>query len=424
MRTTTTASSTTREQAPAPARPMEHLVDPDLAAVLFAAWSGDPCTVVASPPGAGKTRLITHLAAQLHQRAGLRVVVAAQTRAQALDVANRVAALDIPTCYLDGSQASSAPAGLHPAVHHLPGAPKLRQAQGVVVATTARWLWTKTDQHGADVLLVDEAYQMTYADLAACASLAPQMVLVGDPGQIDPVVTGETTRWHGSPSGPQVPAPAGMLATHGEHITRHDLSRTWRCGPQTTALLQAFYPDLPFTSARPATHLTDPAGTDLPELGTVELAATSEHDPQIAAVAAAQVRDLLTHTLTTTDGTRPLTPADIAVVTPHVPQASLVAAHLADLDGVLIGTANSVQGSERHAAVVVHPLTGQAEATDFNTDPGRSCVALSRHRAHARVVTDPQALPVIERALREKRATRALEVQHGLLTTLLSLPRH
>lgn len=422
MRTTETTPRTPTQQQPTH-QPREHLSDPDLAAVLFAAWSGDPCTVVASPPGAGKTRLITHLAAQLHQRAGLRVVIAAQTRAQALDVANRVAALDTPTFYLDGSQASAPPAGLSARVNHVAGAPRLRRVDGVVVATTARWLWTATDRHGADVLLVDEAYQMTYADLAACGSLAPQMVLVGDPGQIDPVVTGDTSRWRSSPTGPQVPAPTGLLATHGERIARHNLTRTWRCGPETTALIQpAFYPDLPFTSARPPTHLADPAGTHLPEVSTIELNATSEHDPQIAATAAAQVRELLTHTLTTTEGTRLLTPADIAVVTPHVPQASLIAAHLADLDDLLVGTANAVQGSERHAAVIVHPLTGQAEATDFNTDPGRTCVALSRHRAHARIITDPQTLDVIETARRDRRTT-ALDVQHRLLSALLDLPR-
>ena len=70
-----------------------HQTDPTLAAALFAAWSGDPAVVVASPPGAGKTRLVVHLAEQLHRRAGLEVAIAAQTRAQALDVTNRAVAV-------------------------------------------------------------------------------------------------------------------------------------------------------------------------------------------------------------------------------------------------------------------------------------------------------------------------------------------
>jgi len=83
----------TSGRIPAPQlTPQAHETDPILAAALFAAWSGDPAVVVASPPGAGNTRLVVHLAEQLHRRAGLLVAVAAQTRAQTLDVAERIAA--------------------------------------------------------------------------------------------------------------------------------------------------------------------------------------------------------------------------------------------------------------------------------------------------------------------------------------------
>src|SRR5215471_19261472 len=80
-------------EAPVPIQTVVHETDPTIAAALFAAWSGDPAVVVASPPGAGKTRLVVHLAEQLHRRGGLEVAVAAQTRAQALDVVNRAAAI-------------------------------------------------------------------------------------------------------------------------------------------------------------------------------------------------------------------------------------------------------------------------------------------------------------------------------------------
>ncbi|WP_114905818.1 AAA family ATPase [Ornithinimicrobium murale] len=416
MRRLADAPKVTAPQQPAQP-PREHVADPDLAAVLFAAWSGDPGVVVASPPGAGKTRLITHLAQQLATRAGLRVCVAAQTRAQAYDAANRIGALDQEVALLGGN-GSKRPAGLNPNVKHLAGAPRLRTSQGVVVATTARWLWTQTDTTGADILLIDEAYQLTYADLAALGSLAPQIVMVGDPGQIDPVVTGPTHRWTGHDAGPQVPGPIGLIATHGEAITQHRLTRTWRLGPDTTALIQpAFYPELPFTSARPPITVRDRNGVDLPEITTATITATSEHDPVIAVEAAAHVRDLLGSRLVTEDAARDLTPQDIAVVTPHVNQASLTAAHLADLPGVLIGTANSVQGSERAAVVVVHPLTGHAEATPFNCDLGRTCVALSRHRAHARILIDSNATTVLDRALRDN-PDHATTTQRELLSRL------
>jgi ATP-dependent exoDNAse (exonuclease V) beta subunit len=77
----------------------------------------------------------------------------------------------------------------------------------------------------------------------------------------------------------------------------------------------------------------------------------------VAAGVAARVRELLDGgRIVEAKGTvRNLQPEDIAVLTPHFDQASAVAARLADLPGVRIGTANQVQGIERGAVVVVHP---------------------------------------------------------------------
>jgi hypothetical protein len=42
---------------------------------------------------------------------------------------------------------------------------------GVLIATTARWLYADLSTLSADVMLVDEAWQVTYADIGtlACA---------------------------------------------------------------------------------------------------------------------------------------------------------------------------------------------------------------------------------------------------------------
>ena len=54
----------------------------------------------------------------------------------------------------------------------------------LAVATTARRLRVPGRDYTADVLVVDEAWQMTYADLGGLGPLSAQVVLVGDPGQI------------------------------------------------------------------------------------------------------------------------------------------------------------------------------------------------------------------------------------------------
>src|SRR5438270_11133785 len=121
--------------APAPATVTAHQTDPTLAAALFAAWSGDPAVVVASPPGAGKTRLVVYLAEQLNRRAGLTVAIATQTRAQVLDVTNRAAAIGARVALL-GVRDSHRPMDLHPRAGYLKGAAHLGRWKGVVVATT------------------------------------------------------------------------------------------------------------------------------------------------------------------------------------------------------------------------------------------------------------------------------------------------
>jgi superfamily I DNA and/or RNA helicase len=111
---------------------------------------------------------------------------------------------------------------------------------------------------------------------------------------------------------------------------------------------------------------------------------------------------------------------DLAVITPHVEQASAVAARLADVPGVLIGTANQTQGLEREAVVVLHPLAGYREAPSFATDPGRLCVALSRHRAHATVIIDPETETVLRQARAEAPGDTAVAVQFHVLTALIA----
>jgi len=410
-----------------------HDSDPQLAAALFAAWSGDRFVCVASPPGAGKTRLITHLADQLHRRAGLNVAVAAQTRAQALDVANRAAAVSAAALGAPPSSVSLLgkgtirPLGLVPEATHRTMA-GLRNHHGIVVATTARWQWTDSRAWAANVLLIDEAWQLTYADLLALGPLARQVVCVGDPGQISPVVTGCTQRWQTWNAGPHTPAPDALSAVYGSDVTHQRLPHTWRLGPDTTALLQpVFYGDLPFTSARPDRWLESPTGQRLDELDTLTVATTAgHHDAALPAAAAARVRDLLhstLHSVQTPGGPsnatgRPLTAHDVAVITPHVGQASAVAAHLADLPGVLISTANAAQGLEREAVVVLHPLAGYRTTPDFATDPGRLCVALSRHRAHATVLCDPTTRTLLTKALREDPHNTHLTAQLHILTEL------
>jgi AAA domain len=235
-------------------------------------------------------------------------------------------------------------------------------------------------------------------------------------------VTGDSRRWQGWAAAPQRAAPEALLAAYPESVTRLRLPCTWRLGPRTTALIQpAFYAGLPFTSARPPRYV-EVRGTVVPELA-VDLVAplAGSGDPCLAATAAARVHDLLDGGLIVEDGqsTRPLEPGDVAVITPHVEQASAVAARLANRPAVLIGTANQAQGLEREAVVVIHPLTGYRDAPAFAIDPGRLCVALSRHRSHATVICDVETDNVLWHAQAEAPNDTAVAIQRHVLKALL-----
>ena len=396
------------------------MADPSTAGVLHSAWSGDPAVVVPSPPGAGKTRLVALLAATLSDRARLRVGIAAQTRDQAVELARRLGALTT-TARLLWNRQSEPPAV--PGVLVATGA-KARFPSGgggVLVATTARWTFVDPTAVACDVMVVDEAWQATYADLGALGAFAPQIVCVGDPGQIAPVVTGQTRRWADSDTGPHRPAPQALLAAHGDAVSVVTLRHTWRLGPATTAMVQpAFYPGLLFTSKRPPEHLSDAAGNRLAEVGHRLASPTAgPGDPVLTHACADAARRLLDHTLHTVAGSRPVEPGDLAVVCAHVAQAAAVRAVLADLPEVLIGTANQLQGMERTAVVALHPLAGYREAPGFGTDLGRACVMLTRHRAHLTVVCDsatPRSLAA------DPNPSPAVLTHRALLDTLSSTP--
>jgi hypothetical protein len=382
--------------------PGRDLLDsPMLARVLLAAWGGDAAVCVPACPGAGKSRLVALLAGALAHRVGLRVAVAAQTREQAAELSRRIAAVS-DRASLIVSGAGKKPVSVD-GVRTVAGrSVRWQHSTGgeILIGTAARWLYVDPNLAGADVLLVDEAWQCTYADLGALGALARQVVCVGDPGQVAPVVTGSTEKWEGLATGPHQPAPAALLAAHGDAVTVHELTNSWRLGPQTCALVsQHFYPQMPFTSRRPDEAVLAPDGAVLPEIVSRPTEARNgPTDPALLTALAERVRELTWHDYRRGGVSEALTARDIAVVVPHVAQAGAVRALLADMPDVLVGTVNALQGLERPAVVALHPMAGYRSAESFALDAGRMCVTLSRHRAHLTILTDPATAPLLDAA--------------------------
>jgi len=382
-------------------RTPEQLADDALRAILDTQWSREPAIILRSPPGAGKTGIVERMAAQgigvMHER----VMVTTQTNEQAFDVARRLCMgftrlpfhmmtsekLDIP-----------APIAALPnlsVIHHFRDVPA---GPCVVIGNAKKWSWFDADHQVFDLQIIDEAYQLPDYGYHMISGLASRQALIGDPGQIDPVVQAELERWRCDPAGPHVAAPLALLERHPT-VRVMNLPVSRRLVQDTVNFVQpAFYRDMPFVSLdtrRPLrfnvpgiapmdTPLDAAAGEQ--SLVMIELPAmmTGEVDTELADELIWTIRRVITRgaeVIGECGEFTPITPKMIGVACAHVAQVNAIRERLGvDLADVFVETANRFQGLERPLMFIQHPLSGRADATAFHLDAGRLCVLLSRHR--------------------------------------------
>jgi hypothetical protein len=110
-----------------------------------------------------------------------------------------------------------------------------------------------------------------------------------------------------------------------------------------------------------------------------------------------------------------LRPEQVAVGVSHNDQEDhlRVAPAQRRLDGVIVQTANKLQGLQFEVVVAWHPLSGLPEADGFHLDLGRLCVLLTRHRQACIVVARPGATPLVPQkvTLPEKKEPTGLSWQ-------------
>jgi uncharacterized protein len=284
-----------------------------------------------------------------------------------------------------------------------------------VVAGTA-WLWAREEfARSVDVLFVDEAGQLSLADVLAIAHAAGTLVLVGDPQQL------------AQPSEVAHPPGAGASALEhvlGEHATMPPdagllLDRTWRMHPRLCRYTSdVFYdgklatvPDLERQEVIGEGWLSG-AGlhvVEVPHEGNTN--ASPEEADQVALL----VRELLGLRWRDKDAVeRAIGPLDVLVITPYNAQIRAIREALGAAgcpDGVRVGTVDKFQG--REGAVAIYSMaTSSAEdaprGLEFLYDPRRLNVATSRARAMAIVVASPRLLRASCRTPRQMSLVNAL----------------
>jgi uncharacterized protein len=292
-----------------------------------------------------------------------------------------------------------------------------------VVGGTA-WLWACADSVKAvDVLFVDEAGQMSLANVLAVAHAASSIVLLGDPQQLEQPQKGS------HPTGVNASVLQHIL---GEHLTIPAdrgifLPVTWRLAPS----ICAFTSELFYES-----RLTSKPGLERQRLiGVGECAGSGlwvvdvDHDgnrnssTEEVEVVANLVEKLTAPGVQWIDGeghAAQMTNKDVLVVGPYNAHVSRLAERLVGT-GASVGTVDKFQGQE--APVVIYSMaTSRPEdaprGMEFLYSLNRLNVATSRARCAVFIVASPRLFEPDCRTPRQMKLANALCRYRELATHL------
>jgi hypothetical protein len=365
--------------------------------------------VVRAPPGSGKTYLLLRVVAALRDKKQ-RVVIAAQTNAQADDVCRRLA--QAPWKVPSYRFVRRGGAMDHPVdgVTEVDNVDDLPRGSCVVVGTSSKWGFVEIKKP-FDVLLVDEAWQMQWSQFVPLGRVASRFVLIGDPGQIPPVVAVDASRWETAIVPPHLPAPdiicSNRSITAEVQPLELRLPASRRLPADAVSLLQPFY-DFRFAAWALPTERAVVANGNSGEpidraidllaegsvvaltLDTVDDLPPADMDEQVADLAvrtAARLleRKALVRILDDNNGQpeHPLTPSDIGITATHRVMNELIAQRLRrsqHLQAIRVDTPERWQGLQRLVTIAVHPLSGMLRPSSFDLETGRLCVMASRHQ--------------------------------------------
>jgi ethanolamine utilization microcompartment shell protein EutS len=373
------------------------------------------CLPIQGPPGTGKTYTAAHQILELVQ-AGRTVGITAPSHSVIHNLIGKVVdqagelGLKPPRI---GQRADKDNPHLHEdatSLKHGELEQGLRDGELDIVAGTV-WLWAHEKLQGTvDTLFVDEAGQLSLANVLAVAGAARNIVLVGDPQQL------------AQPS--QGAHPPGAAVSALEHVLGQEatvapdagllLDQTWRMHPSLCDFTSATFYD---------GKLTWVEGLELQEitgrgagLRVVEVPheGNTNSSPEEAAVVARLVGELLGREWRDKHGVRRTIDADdVLVVTPYNAQIRAIEEALkrASVARVRVGTVDKFQGREAPVAIYSMATSAADDAPrglEFLYDPHRLNVATSRARALALIVASPDLIRVACKTPRQMYLANAL----------------
>lgn len=415
---------------------LRHDGEPTLEAAvrLGFALNGDVLPIQ-GPPGSGKTYTGAHMIVAL-ARAGKRIGVVANSHKVIGNLLDSVHDVDARTrrpgdralviCQKPKKDAKPTSVRSTSITDNKLIAAKLRAGEIDVVGAVA-WTWCvpamAEGEPALDVLFVDEAGQLSLANVIACAPAARSIVLLGDPQQLDqPTQGSHPPGAERSALGHLLGDPAGVEPDRAT-IAPHEglfLDRTWRLHPDIcdyTSL--AFYEGRldPIEGLERQRVAGDAilAGTGMRLVG-VPHTSNETASPQEAARVAELIGELLGAGATwfdKDDVEHGVDQGDVIVVAPYNDHVGEIerALEAAGLGDVAVGTVDKFQGQERPVSIYAMGTSSPELAPrglEFLYSTNRLNVATSRARAVAAVVCSPALLRVACHTPRQMRLANAL----------------
>jgi uncharacterized protein len=397
--------------------PLDETVDPLDGLVRAVKAMNATVLPVQGPPGTGKT-YVTARAILALVRDGKRVAVASNSHAAirnvlmgCIDALNDddmdLTVEDAEIAHKIGVDMDEPPEG-YEAISSIRGNDDVQLATAHVVGGTA-WLFSQDNLAGAfDYLFVDEAGQVSLANLVAMTNAARNVVLVGDPRQLPQVIQGAH------------PHPANLscldfVLGEGHNVDPERgifLPETWRMHPDLCRYISGqFYEGR--LHAHASTVIQAVSADGLPGAGAflvpVAHEGRAQECPEEIDAIVRTVERLLAGSWTDRHGeTRPIRANDIIVVAPYKAQVNA----LSDaLPGIRVGTVDKFQGQEAPIALVSMTASSAEETSrglDFLLSRERLNVAASRGKALTMVFASPRLLETPCSTVEQMRLVNAL----------------
>ena len=359
----------------------------------------DSYVAIQGPPGTGKTYTGAHLIHALI-RQGRRVGITALSHNAIDNLLAQVVEVFSAAGDLSLLRAVRKPREMP--VNPLPGVRYVMDNKDCATPTYnlvggTTWLFANPllRQTPVDVLVIDEAGQLSLADALAAAGAARSVVLLGDPQQLPHVSKGTHPE-----------RASGSVLEHllgkGQATIQPDrgvlLSQTWRMHPDVCQFISGQFYDGKLTSHPTCVIQDTQAGTGLRWIRARHVGCSTQSEEEATLLVEA-ISKLIGQSWTDAKGQiRPLAVGDVLVVAPYNDQVDLLRARLEAIPktaGVRVGTVDKFQGQE--APVVFFTMTASnaedvPRGLDFLFSRNRLNVAISRARALAFVVCTEELL--------------------------------